>query len=216
MSGPQRDRTLRPKADTRVEKEALRWQALAARKAEPNKDEASRVICQRFAALPEYTAAGTVMLYVHMRSEVRTQPFVPMAMAAGKRVVVPCCAGDDLELFRLESLDELELGIYLIPEPRRELRSVPSKQVRPDQLDLVMVPGVAFDRQGGRLGHGKGYYDRLLRQLRPDALAVGVAFECQLLPEVPMLDFDVPMDKVITERAVYPGRGRRPDLSLPP
>jgi 5-formyltetrahydrofolate cyclo-ligase len=58
------------------------------------------------------------------------------------------------------------------------------------------------------LGHGKGYYDRFLPRLRPDALAIGVAFECQLVPEVPMLPGDVFMDRVITEKAVYPGRGR--------
>jgi len=204
---------MRPDCDLRELKTAFRCQALAARQAEPNKDEASRVICERFAALPEYAAARTVMLYVHVRSEVRTQPLVAAALGEGKHVVVPCCAGDELDLFRLESLEELEVGTFGIREPRRELRSVPSRHVRPDQLDLVMVPGVAFDRRGGRLGHGKGYYDRLLRQLRPDALAVGVAFECQLLPEVPMLEYDVFLDRIITERKMYQGRGRAEGLA---
>jgi len=208
MSGVQPGRTTLPDADARVKKRALRRQALAGREAEPDKDEASRVICGRFAALPAYAAAGTVMLYIHVGSEVRTQPFVPVVMGAGKRVVVPYCTGDVLELFHLKSMDELEIGTFGILEPRRARRSAAARRVGPEGLDLVMVPGVAFDRRGARLGHGKGYYDRLLRQLRPDALAVGVAFDCQLLPEVPMLEYDVFMDKVITEHAVYLGCGR--------
>ena len=202
-----------PESNLRDLKGALRCQALANRQAQPDKDECSRIICRRLAALPEYAAARVVMLYLHVRSEVRTQPLVAAALGEAKHVVVPCCAGDELELFRLESLEELEVGTFGILEPRRDLRSVPSKQVRPDQLDFVVAPGVAFDRQGGRLGHGKGYYDRLLRRVRADATLVALAYECQLFPEVPMLDNDVPMDKVITERAVYPGRARRPDVS---
>ena len=196
--------------DPRTLKQAIRRQAEASRAAQPDKDELSRAICGRFAALPEYAAAATVLLYVHMRSEVRTQPFLPAAIAQGKRVVVPYCAGDALELFRLESPSELEIGTYGILEPRVPLRGLAAKRVPPEALDLVMVPGVAFDRRGGRAGHGKGYYDRLLRHVRPDATLVGVAYECQLFPQIPMLDHDVFMDKVITEKAVYPGRGRQP------
>jgi 5-formyltetrahydrofolate cyclo-ligase len=71
-----------------------------------------------------------------------------------------------------------------------------------------MVPGVAFDREGGRTGHGKGYYDKLLQHARPDAPLVALAFECQLFPEIPMQPHDIFMDAVVTEEAVYPGRGR--------
>jgi 5-formyltetrahydrofolate cyclo-ligase len=189
-------------------KGAFRRHALASRESLPDNDEKSCMICARFASLGDFSAAGTVMLYVHMRSEVRTQPFVAVALAGGKRVVVPFCVGGELELFHLENMGELEIGTFGILEPAAELRTLSAKRVRPDQIDLVMVPGVAFDRHGGRLGYGKGHYDRLLPRLRPDAIAVGVAFECQLLPEVPMLEYDVFLDKVITEQAVYAGRGR--------
>ena len=90
-----------------------------------------------------------------------------------------------------------------------ELRGVASKRVEIEELDLIMVPGVAFDRRGGRSGHGKGYYDKLLEHARPDTPLVALAFECQMFDEVPMQDHDVFMDKVITEAAVYPGKGRR-------
>jgi 5-formyltetrahydrofolate cyclo-ligase len=77
-----------------------------------------------------------------------------------------------------------------------------------EELDLVVVPGVAFDRAGGRMGHGKGYYDKLLEHARPDTPLVALAFECQLFPEIPAEAHDVFMDKVVTEAAVYEGRGR--------
>jgi 5-formyltetrahydrofolate cyclo-ligase len=111
-------------------------------------------------------------------------------------------------LVQLENMDELALGMYKILEPRAELRGLPAKQVRPDELDLVMVPGVAFDRSGGRMGHGKGYYDKLLQHARPDALLVALAFECQLFAEIPTAAHDIFMDRIITEADVYAGRGR--------
>ena len=115
--------------DPRSLKQAIRRQAQARRAAQPDKDELSRAICGRFAALPEYAAAATVLLYVHMRNEVRTQPFLPAAIAQGKRVVVPYCAGEDLELFRLESTGELEVGTFGILEPRPSLRGLAGKKV---------------------------------------------------------------------------------------
>ncbi|MFN9916399.1 MAG: 5-formyltetrahydrofolate cyclo-ligase, partial [Pirellulaceae bacterium] len=108
----------------------------------------------------------------------------------------------------LESMDELELGMYRILEPKVALRSVAAKHLQPEDLDLVMVPGVAFDRHGGRTGHGKGYYDKLLQHARADAPLVALAFECQLFEEIPAESHDIYMDKVVTEAAVYPGKGR--------
>jgi 5-formyltetrahydrofolate cyclo-ligase len=72
-----------------------------------------------------------------------------------------------------------------------------------------MVPGVAFDRSGARMGHGKGYYDKLLQHARKDAPLVALAFECQLFPEIPVAPHDIFMDLIITEKAIYPGKGRR-------
>src|SRR5437879_13915118 len=98
--------------------------------------------------------------------------------------------------------------MYRILEPRPQLGHLSPKQVTPQELDLVMVPGVAFDRRGGRMGHGKGYYDKLLQHARPETPLAALAFECQLFPEIPVAPHDIFMDKVITEAAVYEGRGR--------
>jgi 5-formyltetrahydrofolate cyclo-ligase len=191
-------------------KQQIREQAHAARRALEHKDDLSRRIMARLLSLPEFERAKTVMFYIDVRAEVRTRQALPDALASGKTIVVPWCnEHGELELFRLASMDELELGMYRILEPKPELRHLPGKPAAPHDLDLILVPGVAFDRRGGRTGHGKGYYDKLLEHARPDTPLVGLAFECQLFPEIPMQDHDVFMDQVVTESAVYPGRGRR-------
>jgi 5-formyltetrahydrofolate cyclo-ligase len=199
-----------PLSPMQEKKKELREQAHAARNALPNKDELSQKICETFVALPEYKAAKTVLFYVDVRSEVRTRNYLATALTHGKKIVVPWCnAEGELELFHLASMEELAIGMYKILEPRPEIRLLPDKQVDVKVLDLVMVPGVAFDRRGGRMGHGKGYYDKLLEHARPDTPLVALAFECQMFPEIPVAEHDVFMDKIITESAVYEGRGRR-------
>lgn len=189
-------------------KKDIRERAHAARNAQENKDGLSQIIVDRFMGLPEYARARTVMFYIDVRSEVRTRQHFPAALASGKKIVIPYCVDGLLELFHLESMDELSVGMYKILEPREDLRSVASKRVSVEELDLIMVPGVAFDRRGARSGHGKGYYDKLLEHARLDAPLVALAFECQMFEEVPVASHDIFMDKVITEAAVYPGRGR--------
>jgi 5-formyltetrahydrofolate cyclo-ligase len=189
-------------------KKAIREQAHARRNQQPEKDELSRVICSTFMALPEYSAAKTIMFYVDARSEVRTRHSLPDALRSGKRIIVPWCLNNELELFHLEDMNELSIGMYKILEPKPELRDLPAKKVTAEDLDIVMVPGVAFDRSGARMGHGFGYYDKLLQNARPDAPLVALAFECQFFPEIPTGAHDIFMDKIITEQAVYPGKGR--------
>lgn len=191
-------------------KRAIREQAHAQRTQLQDKEDFSRTICEKFAGLPEYESARTVMFYVDVRSEVRTRHYLPTALGHGKRIVIPYCVQGELELFWLTGMDELSVGMYRILEPRPELRSLPETQVQVTDLDLIMVPGVAFDRTGARMGHGKGFYDKLLEHARPDTPLVALAFECQLFPEVPTQSHDVFMDKIITEHEIYIGRGRSP------
>jgi len=192
-----------PLDDFKQRKTKIREQAHANRNQQENKDELSRQICAAFMALPEYQAAETVMFYVDVRSEVRTRHSLPDALKSGKRIVVPYCVNNELELFLLSNMDELAIGMYKILEPRAELRSLPAKKITATDLDLVMVPGVAFDRAGARMGHGFGYYDKLLEHARGDAPLVALAFECQLFPEIPTQAHDIFMDKIITEKMIY-------------
>jgi 5-formyltetrahydrofolate cyclo-ligase len=189
-------------------KTRIRAEAHERRRQQENKDEVSARIVDRFTSLPEYQAAKTVMFYVDVRAEVRTRHALPAALASGKRVVVPFCVDGLLELFHLEDMDELEIGMYRILEPRADLRDVAAKRVDVESLDLVMVPGVAFDDRGGRTGHGKGYYDKLLEHAPGTSPLVALAFECQMFPEIPMQDHDIFMDRVVTEEKVYDGKGR--------
>ena len=189
-------------------KTVIREAAHAARKSQPDKDGVSEKITDRVMSMPQYQAAKCVMWYVDVRDEVRTRHALSKALASDHKIVVPYCVDGELELFYLQSMDELELGMYKILEPRTDLRDVASKKVTVEELDLVIVPGVGFDRNGGRTGHGKGYYDKLLENARQDTPLVALSFECQLFDEIPMQSHDIYMDAIVTEDAVYHGRGR--------
>lgn len=197
--------------DAQTMKMFIRELARKNRVAQADKDLHSYTICGKFVTLPAYEAARTVMWYVDAGSEVRTRHSLPDALKGGKRVVVPWCIVEtnELALFHLEDMSELVEGAYKILEPKPELRKLHDKRVRPEELDLVMVPGTAFDLQGGRMGQGKGYYDRLLASARPDAPLVALAFDCQIFDEIPVAPHDVFMDRVLTESREIVGKGRK-------
>lgn len=186
-----------------ISKAEIRALARQQRRDLADKDRRSLAIARRFLELSQYAGAETVLVYMHIRDEVRTTDLVTQALQTGKKVVVPYCVGDDLKLFLLADRAELSAGTLGIPEPKESLRSRAERQVAPEELDLLAVPGLAFDRSGGRVGHGRGYFDRLLRHLRPDACSIGLAFECQLFDRVPMDSHDVPLDGIVTEERIY-------------
>jgi 5-formyltetrahydrofolate cyclo-ligase len=185
------------------QKKQLRAEASARREKQPDGQRASEAIFRQLAALPEYARARTVMLYLDFLSEVRTRWFLPTAWSEGKHVVVPYCENGELELFRLDHVGELAPGTIGVLEPRRELRGHAERKIDRRGLDLIVIPGLAFDRRGGRLGYGKGYYDRFLGHIRGDATRVAICFECQLVAEVPVLPHDIRMHMIVTEKAIY-------------
>ncbi|NND98730.1 MAG: 5-formyltetrahydrofolate cyclo-ligase [Pirellulaceae bacterium] len=189
-------------------KNEIRSAAHAARKNQADKDAVSQRITDRVMQQSEYVQAKCVMWYVDVRDEARTRHALPDCVASDKKIVVPYCVDGELQLFHLESMEELEIGMYKILEPRADLRDVADKQVDVKDLDLILVPGVGFDSKGGRTGHGKGYYDKCLENARPETPLIALAFECQMFDEIPMQDHDIYMDKVVTEDRVYQGLGR--------
>lgn len=186
------------------QKRRLRAEVLSHRANQSDKDAVSHQILRRLFGVTSYQAAETVLFYVDVRSEVRTSVGLSQVLGSGKRLVVPFCVGAELELFWLQDMAELSTGRFGILEPHPELRKLPERKVLPDQLDFLVVPGVAFDRQGHRMGHGHGFYDRLLSRIGTDVPKLGLAFECQLVPQVPTEPHDVRLDGVVTENAIYP------------
>lgn len=194
-------------------KQQQRRLAYDARQAQPDKDELSQQICAGFIAQQEYQQAETIMWYVHCRSEVRTLSALKTELSSSKRLVIPYCTLDEqgqnkLGLWWLEDINELVPGTWGILEPPEACWDEAEKHLEVRELDLIMVPGVAFDRNGGRLGNGAGYYDRLLEKVRKDAVLTALCFESQLLEQVEMEKHDIYMDKIITEQTIYISKGR--------
>ena len=167
------------------------------------RDAASSLIRARLLQLPELIRARTVMTYVSVGTEVATRDLIPQLLSLEKVILIPYCQGMDLRLFRLRSLEELLPGTLGIPEPPPELQNDVQRRGRPEDIDLVLIPGLAFDRHGNRLGQGKGYYDRFLMSLRPAAFKLGLAFECQIVDDLPRTPHDAPVDAVLTEKMLY-------------
>lgn len=184
-----------------AKRELRREAAATARGVGPGRVEAAAAARGHLSALAAYRAAATVLWYAALPTEVATVPGIEAALAEGKRVAVPWCDGDELALWRIEAVDELEPGTWGIPEPAAARRRDPARQVAPAEVELAVVPGLAFDRRGRRLGHGKGYYDRLLA--RSPALRAGLCYGAQVFPEVPAGPRDAVMDVVVTEEGAF-------------
>jgi 5-formyltetrahydrofolate cyclo-ligase len=152
-------------------------------------------------SVPEFSSAGIILFFISFRSEVDTMPMIHRALGEGKTVCVPCTDAGNKAMVasRINDLEgDLELGNYDILEPREEcLRPVPEQNI-----DVVLMPGVAFDRTGGRLGYGGGYYDRFLEKCGPGCTLIAVAFELQIVEHVPCADHDARIHKIVTEERV--------------
>ena len=147
-------------------------------------------------------AAKTIMAYVDMPKEVKTDIIINTLLNMGKDVAVPVCVPASYELIasKILSLDELKSGHYGILEPKKEYSAD-----GPDTLTLF-VPGSAFDVYGNRIGHGKGYYDRFLSKVPQETLKIGLAFDYQILPRLPVEHYDIPVNCIITERGIIQAR----------
>lgn len=165
----------------------------------------SERIAQNLRLLPAYRRAHTVMFFLSFRSEVDTRGAVEECISLGKKVVVPKALPETRELQPSLLLDwerDLEPGAYDIPEPRQEAL----REIEPGQIDLLIVPGVAFDESGNRLGYGGGYYDRFFALLRPEVPLVALVFDLQIVPAVPVDEWDRRVDWIVTEeRVLYTG-----------
>ncbi len=188
--------------------------AYDARNALKDKQQLSQLITDTLLQQTDYQRAATVLWYLHCRSEVQTYPAVAHELGQqAKKIVIPYCTQDKqgdhcLGLWALEDMSELVKGTWDILEPPKTRWGESSKRVNPEHIDVIVVPGVAFDRQGGRLGNGAGYYDRLFAQIKAHTKLLALGFDCQIVEQVCMQQHDIYMDTVITETTLYKGRGR--------
>lgn len=185
---------LESKQDIRRRLKALR-QRLAP---EAVRDKSAQIAC-RVQALTEYRDAACVLVYLALPQEVQTDAVIAAALQAGKRLFVPVVVPGKADLLISPLTDPAAVaatGPFGIRQPSAESGPPAS----PEILDLVLAPGLAFDRRGHRLGFGKGYFDRLFAQLPPPCRRVGLAFDFQVLEDVPATAGDRPVHRVITER----------------
>lgn len=156
----------------------------------------SRALCENILAHPWFLEARTVMGFSAIFPEPEITPVLEACLRMGKTLVLPRCgAAGSMTARRVASLSELESGAFGISEPPEAL-----PVIDPAQLDLIVTPGLAFSPVGGRLGRGKGYYDRFLPKTRGRVL--GVCLESAVLEQIPMEAHDRFMDAVITDRRV--------------
>jgi 5-formyltetrahydrofolate cyclo-ligase len=189
-------------------KAAVRQAVRAARAALPDKQRRARsaAITRRVVRLKVFREAETVLAYRSVGSEVVTDALIRAALRAGKRVALPVSLKRSRRLvFRqIRSLDhDLVPGLAGIPEPKRTCPAIAGREA-----DVVVVPGVAFDEEGWRIGAGAGFYDRFLAKI-PRVPRIGLAFEAQIVPGVPHNDLDERLDMIVTEQRVIRCRGRR-------
>lgn len=148
-----------------------------------------------------YKDSKVIMAYIDFRNEVQTERFIKQAVADKKRVVIPISVVETRQLILSEIIDydsELESGAYGILEPKPEF----IREVDPLLIDLVLVPGVAFDKKGFRIGYGAGYYDRFLERVRADIPKVALAFELQMVEDAHPDAHDFPVEYIVTEAGV--------------
>ncbi|HEX6207725.1 MAG TPA: 5-formyltetrahydrofolate cyclo-ligase [Actinomycetota bacterium] len=157
-------------------------------------------IRKRVLGLPEVRRAGSVLVFASFGSEVPTRDLASDLHAAGKRLLLPYLSGEVMEVAEVGPDERLAPSSYGPGEPERRVRADPAG------IDVVIAPGLAFDRRGNRLGYGGGAYDRFLARVRPEALVVGVAFAEQVVEEVPAGPSDVPVHLMVTDREVIDAR----------
>jgi 5-formyltetrahydrofolate cyclo-ligase len=175
-------------------KRRIRREVLRERDAAPTtvRQESGERVAERFLALPEVQRATTIMLFWSFGSEVPTRPLIDRLHERGVAVALPTVEGAELVPVRYVPGDPTTLTSFGVEEP------VGGVRLDPSAIEVVGVPGVAFDRRGRRIGYGGGYYDRFLRGLR--AFTVGLAFELQVRDEdLPGGSFDLRVDAIVTE-----------------
>ena len=150
----------------------------------------SNALCTLFTQSDAYRNAKTLYGYLSYNQEVRTMPILEQALRDGKRVALPKCYGSEMRFIYTDDLTQIGKSSCGVPEPLAD------EPVADDETALVLMPGLAFDREGHRMGYGGGYYDRFLAD-EPDHPTVALCFDFQITEHIPTEEFDIPVDLVL-------------------
>ena len=159
----------------------------------------SRKIKTKLFDMKDFKLASTILFYISYNNEVYTHDMIKNQLKKQKIIVVPKVNMKSMNLIlsKLENWDDLIPGAYNILEPK--FKKI--KEICLDSIDLIIVPGVGFDEKGHRIGHGKGFYDKLLKNSKKTT-HIGLCFECQIINNVPTENHDIPVDKIVTEKRI--------------
>jgi 5-formyltetrahydrofolate cyclo-ligase len=161
----------------------------------------SKQILLNLSKTKEYLNSSNIMFYLATKSEVQTEEIIKTSIKIDKNIFVPIILRDCIDLVASKLIDfdrDLERGKKGILEPKQEYyRLFP-----PENIDLVILPGIAFDLKGNRIGRGLGYYDNFLSKVKPSTRLIALAFEIQLVKKVPVNKYDIPVHKIITEERI--------------
>lgn len=179
-------------------KRAVRREVLERRDRLESDERATRseAIAERVLSLPEVAAAGTVMAFWSFGSEVETSRLIERLHEAGRRIALPRIDSDDMVAVGYAPGGPVAAAAFGAMEPTA------IERVDPEEIDLVIAPGVAFDRRGARVGYGGGFYDRFLVRTRPDVPVIAIAFGLQVVDGVPEGRGDRRVDVIVTEDEV--------------
>lgn len=186
-----------------MDKKSLRNEILNRRKSLSKESlvEKSSEISKLLFSTDNYKNSKYIMCYIDFRNEVKTEEIIKTALYEGKNIIIPISVVETRQLILSQLFDfdkELEAGTYGILEPKKEF----IREVNPELIDLVLMPGVAFDRRGYRIGYGGGYYDRFLTRIEKSVPKIALAFDLQIVPHVREGRYDVPVDYIITENEI--------------
>lgn len=159
-----------------------------------------KLIMERILSLPSFEKAKKVFYFASFRSEVSTLPQIEEAFKMGKRIILPKVdnINNRLRLFEIHNTGEIKPGFMGIPEPDVSLE----RERDINDVDLVIMPGVAFDTDGNRLGYGAGYYDKLLSGLKKDIPLIAIAYEEQIVDSLPVESHDVRVHIIVTDKRI--------------
>ena len=180
-----------------MEKKEIRkqYKMLRNKMSEMEVKEKSDRICQNIISSNLFQQAERILAYAPLGNEVDIRPVIEEGWRQNKRIAFPKVFGDTMKYFEISDFSKLEEGTFHVMEPKEDY-PVDWEEA------LVLVPGVAFDRQGNRMGYGKGYYDRFFKG-KTDCVKVGVAYELQVANHLPTEENDLPMEYLVTEKGVW-------------